>query len=278
MKLRKSISKIGLVKRINSILKFKFPIIYLPSFLGKRYRKRFDNKFEINSKSVMKEILIRNSFGPYTQEFFRHEGNKSQKWTHYFEFYDELVQESRNKFGSRIKILEIGVQNGGSLEIWRKLFGSAAEIHGIDIDPMCNKFSNEFNIHIGSSADKSFLSTVRAQSSYFDLIIDDGSHNSKHQKIALEQLFQTLSPNGIYVIEDIENSYRYRKGGGYLRPNSIIEVSKRFIDLINKEFFASPVLPTAKIEVKDVSSVTFRKGLIVIRKGRGCSSQIIWTH
>jgi hypothetical protein len=274
---RNYISKIVIAKKINSLLKSKLPVIYLQSYLAKKYRNRFDSKFKITASSETKEIILANSSGPYTQEFLKHKGNKSQKWTHFFEFYDELILESKIKFGPNIRILEIGVQNGGSLEIWRKLFGEAAEIHGIDIDPMCSKFGDKFNIHIGSSADKIFLAKVRDQSSYFDLIIDDGSHHSKHQRIALEQLFGMLSPRGIYVIEDIENSYRYSKKGGYLRPSSIVEVSKRFIDQINKDFFASPVLPTFRIGVNDVSSVTFLKGLVVFRKGKITTSKVIFT-
>ena len=246
--------------------------------MGKEYRKKFDRKFKINANSGTKESILRDLSGPYTKAFLNHNGNKSQKWTHYFDFYDELVLESRKKFGADIRILEIGVQNGGSLEIWRKLFGSKAEIHGIDIDPMCDRLSDQFNIHIGSSADKNFLANIRSKSSYFDLIIDDGRHNSKHQRIALEYLFAMLSPRGIYVIEDIEHSYRYSKRGGYLRPSSIIEVSKRFVDSINKEFFASPVIHSVKIDIETVNSITFFKGLIVLRKGMYCDSKIISTN
>lgn len=275
--MRKYVAKFGFAKKINLFLKSKLPFIYLLTFVGKKYRKKFDAKFSIDFKSSDEQTILRNSNGPFSQEFLNHSGNKSQKWTHYFEFYDELILELRIKFGPRIKILEIGVQNGGSLEIWRKLFGPDAEIHGIDIDPYCNKFKDEFNIHIGSSADKKFLSNVRVEASYFDLIIDDGSHNSKHQRIALEELFRILSPRGVYVIEDVEHSYRYSKKGGYLRPQSIIQASKRIVDLINKDFFGSPVLRSVKIDIKTVNSITFLKGLIVLRKGEYCDSKIIWT-
>ncbi len=36
-------------------------------------------------------------------------------------------------------IVEVGVDNGGSLKMWKKYFGERAEIHGIDIDPKCLK-------------------------------------------------------------------------------------------------------------------------------------------
>lgn len=43
-----------------------------------------------------------------------HIGKVSDKWESYIDVYDELFQEI---YGSVESILEIGVQNGGSLEI-----------------------------------------------------------------------------------------------------------------------------------------------------------------
>lgn len=37
-----------------------------------------------------------------------------------------------------------------------------------------------------------------------DIIIDDGSHNENHQVFSFMTLEKYLSPNGIYVIEDIQ--------------------------------------------------------------------------
>jgi hypothetical protein len=42
-----------------------------------------------------------------------------------------VVLEVKKKFGTDISLLEIGVQAGGSLEIWRSIFGQKAKIYGI---------------------------------------------------------------------------------------------------------------------------------------------------
>jgi hypothetical protein len=42
--------------------------------------------------------------------------------------YDEVILEIKKKFCTPISILEIGVQKGGSLEIWRSIFGEQAKI------------------------------------------------------------------------------------------------------------------------------------------------------
>jgi hypothetical protein len=35
----------------------------------------------------------------------------------------------------------------------------------------------------------------------FDLLVDDGSHNPKHQFAAIDYLWEAVKPGGIYVIE-----------------------------------------------------------------------------
>src|SRR5947209_9549052 len=47
----------------------------------------------------------------------RHRGKVSDKWESYFSTYEALFQPLRTK---PISLLEIGVQNGGSLEIWAR--------------------------------------------------------------------------------------------------------------------------------------------------------------
>jgi len=51
--------------------------------------------------------------------FNNNEGKKITKWSHYFPVYEKHFAPLRDK---PIKLLEIGVLNGGSLEMWRKYF------------------------------------------------------------------------------------------------------------------------------------------------------------
>ena len=43
--------------------------------------------------------------------------NFSKKWEKYFDVYDEVLSRYKNK---KITIVEVGVHNCGSLEVWRK--------------------------------------------------------------------------------------------------------------------------------------------------------------
>src|ERR1700722_8993323 len=94
------------------------------------------------------------------------------RWHHYFEVYERLFQPMRDR---NITLLEIGVQGGGSLEMWRAYFGDSARIYSIDIDP--NAKRNEdiaTRVFIGDQADRQFLRDVRRQIGTADIIIDDG--------------------------------------------------------------------------------------------------------
>ena len=62
-------------------------------------------------------------------------GKVSDKWESYLPFYDTLLAPIRD---NKLNLLEIGVQNGGSLETWSKYFENAENIIGCDIDENCN--------------------------------------------------------------------------------------------------------------------------------------------
>ena len=53
-------------------------------------------------------------------ELYReHQGKVSDKWSIYLSEYDRLFSSYRDR---PVRMLEIGIQNGGSLEIWSKYF------------------------------------------------------------------------------------------------------------------------------------------------------------
>ena len=98
-------------------------------------------------------------------------GKVSDKWSSYLDFYDDRFFYLQD---SQVSILEIGVQNGGSLETWAKYFWNAEKIVGIDVDPKCAdlKFEDKrIKVIVGDSKTTHIDST-------FDIIIDDGSHQS----------------------------------------------------------------------------------------------------
>ena len=88
-------------------------------------------------------------------KLFKKSKKFSIKWSSYFQVYEKIFSKYKNK---KIKFVEIGVANGGSLFMWKKYFGKKAKIIGIDLNPNAKKLEKYgFKIYIGSQSDKKFL-------------------------------------------------------------------------------------------------------------------------
>ena len=134
------------------------------------------------------------------------------KWDGYFDVYEEHISKY---IGQNAKLLEIGVAQGGSLEMWAKYLENP-EIHGIDLHPDIVNYKYDYdNIHltVGDQGDIDFIESFIEKNNDFDIIIDDGSHVQNHQTLSLIVLFSALKQGGIYIIEDvaINDLIEYRK-------------------------------------------------------------------
>lgn len=157
-----------------------------------------------------------------------HEGHQIHKVTSYLSAYDEQfgpLRSSRN-----VRILEIGVDRGGSLQLWRKYFGPDAVVFGIDVNEDCARLSGDFEVRIGSQADPEFLLDVVAEMGGVDIVLDDGGHIQDHMYSSFRTLFPVVNEGGIYAVEDLQTSYWRDFGGGYERPGTFVEVVKDLID------------------------------------------------
>ncbi len=193
--------------------------------------------------------------------FKENKGRHISKWEHYFDVYDRHLEKYRNK---EIVILEIGVAQGGSLQMWKHYFGNKAVIYGIDIDADCRVFE-EKNVHIliGSQSDRDFLRKVKNTIPKIDILIDDGGHTMKQQIVTFEELFPHVNNNGIYLCEDLHTSYWLIFGGGLKRRGTFIEYSKNFIDYLNA--YHSKQLPVNDF-TRSVNSIHYYDSIIVIEK------------
>ncbi len=145
-------------------------------------------------------------------------------------------------------MLEIGVQNGGSLEIWAEYFHSNSIIVGCDIDKNCHdlEFNNErIKVVIGDINHKNTCDEIFLHQPFFDIIIDDGSHQCADIIRTFCQLFTRLNDGGIFVIEDLHASYWYKFGGGLHHPKSAISFFKMLIDVINFEHWGIDLSPNS---------------------------------
>lgn len=116
----------------------------------------------------------------------------------YGEFYTKELEKYRNK---PISILEIGIKEGDSLRLWRDYFTNAKSIVGID---------NHILLEVGDiegvelvEAD-AYSEVAANQVGFFDIIIEDGLHSLESQLAAVKFYLPKLNPDGLFVIEDVQ--------------------------------------------------------------------------
>lgn len=131
---------------------------------------------------------------------------QSDKAEHgYCPFYEQYLPKNPKK------LLEIGVLKGASIRMWREYFPDC-EIHALDLfeeNPIPD--IEEATFHKGNQCDWLMLEWLRKEN--FDIIVDDGSHNSRDQLITFFGLFSGKH----YFIEDLHCCYEpfYRDGLPY---------------------------------------------------------------
>ncbi len=170
-----------------------------------------------------------------TQLYASHTGKVSDKWSSYLVEYDRLFNPYRHK---PINLLEIGIQNGGSIEIWAKYFEKAQTIIGCDINPDCESLRYDdprISIVVGdANATKTYQKITKINTG-FDLIIDDGSHTSGDIIQTFDKYFPQIKEDGLFVAEDLHCSYWKNYEGGLFNPHSSISFFKLLADIINHE-------------------------------------------
>ena len=169
------------------------------------------------------------------QLYQEHDNNVSDKWTHYLHEYDNKFAVYRNM---PINLLEIGIQNGGSLEIWAKYFDQGKTFVGCDINVNCNNLVYEdprISLIIGNANSDEVKNLIITKATKYDLIIDDGSHTSSDIIRSFDKYYDLLEYGGTYVVEDLHCSYWNEFDGGIYNPYSSISFFKKMIDTINHE-------------------------------------------
>ena len=171
------------------------------------------------------------------EEFAKISGTDKQMSCHgYTKFYNKQFNHLRDK---PLKILEIGVHMGFSLNMWADYFPHAT-IWGIDdgsSGDLREVYDNpRIQFRKGSQDDNAFLARVANEAGQFDIIMDDGSHYSQHIVHTMSFLFETyLKKGGFYVVEDLHCSFPpYTSPGLGQRFNANNKTAVQFVsELIN---------------------------------------------
>lgn len=218
------------------------------------------------------------------RELFWSTAKSADKWDPYFDVYEFWLSRFRN---SNPRILEIGVQNGGSTEMWTEYFGPGAKITGIDIDPKCAEHATDnVEIVIGDQSSEIFWDDFfQTHTDKFDIVMDDGSHRMFDMKLSFVKVNPHVSDGGLYIIEDTHTAYWNHESifpdiptgslnnHGLGNPQNIYEFTKLAADVINREHIESyagriPQLnPLVKDTFQRVRGLHYYNSMIVFEIG-----------
>jgi len=225
---------------------------------------------------------------PLTNLYATHQEKVSDKWAIYLSTYERILSPYRKE---PINLLEIGIQNGGSLEIWGKFFENARNLVGNDINEKCAdlRFDDaRISLIIGDATQTDTAAKIREKCGTFNIIIDDGSHTSPDIIKAFFAYFPLLEEDGVFIIEDLHCSYWSEYEGGLFHPFSSMNFLKMLADSINYEhwgiaktrsdFFSSMVekygIQFDESIPAQVHSIEFVNSICVIRKKKAQLNQL----
>lgn len=199
--------------------------------------------------------------GRMSDAFTRH-GSDKATYHSYGPFYDNVVEMFEPK-----SILEFGVERGGSMKAWMEVLPDA-KVVGMDRDvtpedsiknlqnPSHQRmirrdpkrrsmlrhdhpwgpYQRQEGLDVIQCCCPDFsaaIENLRSRGISYDLIIDDASHLEHDQITTFHFLREFLAPNGLYVIEDLQNTEimnRFARAG--FQIEDLRPVQNRWDDII----------------------------------------------
>lgn len=180
---------------------------------------------------------------------------------HFLDTYDNEFFKFKDKLD--LRILELGVDKGGSLELWNAYFPNLSLLVGVEKDDLRieGNFSNKTRIEIGNLSEIEFYDKIKRYG-VFDIIIDDASHKSSDIILSFENLFPILSDGGLYCIENV-----YYSGTGDYNNQSLEKFIQELV--INANGITDCIdIPERMNQFSWwIKSIHIENQLIIVRKG-----------
>ena len=184
----------------------------------------------------------------------------SIKWSNYFDIYEKIFNKYIDK---KIKVVEIGIGDGGSLFMWKNFFGKKAKIIGVELNPEAKKLEKfGFKIYNGDQSSQIFWKNFYKKIGKVDILVDDGGHTNLQQVTTLMESINYINHGGMIVIEDTHTSYMKNKGFKNPSKFSFINFSTSLIENLHRR---SPMLKKElNIFSKKISSIEYYDSITVI--------------
>jgi hypothetical protein len=139
---------------------------------------------------------------------------------------------------------------------------------GVDINSLCSNLiykKHNIEVLVGDANTSNTYLKVKERCSEFEIIIDDGSHNSIDIIKSFLNYFSLLADDGLYVIEDLHASYWSDFQGGLYEKMSAVNFLKLLVDTLNFDFWGNGVstkdhlMPFEELITKDFLEKTIKQ-------------------
>ena len=197
-------------------------------------------KTSIDNDNLSKKSLdeLFHHYGSDKADIFKKRNSKGHG---YSKFYSKYLNNLKNK---NINILEIGSYAGASAAAFTQYFPKA-KIFCFDINISNFEYqSKKIYVHgIDINNEKKVLKILNKifdenNFNFFDLIIDDGSHNLSDILFSFNFFFKYLKKDGTFIIEDFKhpNYYEYNRNIDHILIDDLLK------NIENKKFFNSSII------------------------------------
>jgi len=211
---------------------------------------------------------------------------------HYGRVYGKILFRFKYR---PMKLLEIGVggyaghTGGASLNAWQ-LYFPFARIIGVDIEDRSVLANLRTRIYRLDQGDAAALRDLAQRERAFDVVIDDGSHQSRHVVQTFNALFPCIREGGVYIVEDVQTSYWDFDGWGGrpLTSPQFDETAMGYFTRLSRylNYMEIPASERRKIEgveesrlmlelAQSIGSIRFLHNLVVIEKHRNNETSTI---
>jgi len=186
--------------------------IFSNSSKNENYFDKIISITDSKNESLQKDIYVKTVLTPnfenilhkYSDTESTVNGTDKNTIHSYGNIYDSILKKFIGL--KNINILEIGVYSGSFLNVLNEYLPSA-NLYGFDItlDNIKIKKNDKIKLFKGDCSKSDTLNLLPSDL-YFDLIIEDGSHDPHEQIKTFEIFNKKLKNEGMYIIEDINKS------------------------------------------------------------------------
>ncbi len=211
------------------------------SLYKRNFLYKIKKKINIDLEIDLKKNSLENLFSYYGTDKANLWGKNKTKGHGYSKYYEKHLFQLKEK---TINLLEIGSFSGSSAASFAKYFPKA-NIFCIDINISNFKFYSKridvFGMDVSNY--KSILNfykkiNLAKEESFFDIIIDDGSHKLSDILFTLNNFFQNLNKGGFYIIEDFKFPNYFK----HLNDTDEIMIDELIEKIENKKDFHSNII------------------------------------